>query len=109
MWSRRQSPAPMVDIRSSGGPAYTIWDAGTGRPLGTIEEGRAFRDAHPGAVYLHQGETYLVEELDLTQKQVVVRQATVDYYTQPGEEKMLEIIEEEANAWSGGLPIGWVG
>ena len=104
VWSRRQSPAPMVDIRSSGGPAYTIWDAGTGRPLGTIEEGRAFRDAHPGAVYLHQGETYLVEDLDLTQKQVVVRQATVDYYTQPGEEKMLEIIEEEANAWSGGLP-----
>ncbi|HEX2368974.1 MAG TPA: DEAD/DEAH box helicase [Acidimicrobiia bacterium] len=104
VWSRRQSPAPMVDIRSSGGPAYTIWDAGTGRPLGTIEEGRAFRDAHPGAVYLHQGETYLVEELDLTQKQVVVRQATVDYYTQPGEEKMLEIIELEANAWSGGLP-----
>jgi DEAD/DEAH box helicase domain-containing protein len=83
---------------------YTIWDAGSSRPLGTIEEGRAFRDAHPGAVYLHQGDTYLVEDLDLALKQVVVSQAAVDYYTQPGEEKMLEIVEEDAAAWSGALP-----
>ena len=104
VWSHRQAPAPTVDIRSSGGPIYTIWDAGSGRPLGTIEEGRAFRDAHPGAVYLHQGDTYLVGDLDLTGKQVVVSRASVDYYTQPGEEKMLEIIDEEAVAWSGALP-----
>ncbi len=104
VWSRRQSPAPMVDIRSSGGPTYTIWNSASGRAIGTIEESRAFRDAHPGAVYLHQGETHLVEELDLALKQVVVRPGTVDYYTQPGEEKMLEIVDEQAATWSGALP-----
>jgi DEAD/DEAH box helicase domain-containing protein len=38
---------------------------------------------HEGAVYLHQGETYLVTQLDLDMRYAVLRPAEVDYYTQP--------------------------
>ncbi len=38
---------------------------------------------HPGAIYLHYGDTYLVEELDLTKRVAYVIPVEADYYTQP--------------------------
>ena len=35
-----------------------------GRMLGSADVGQASASVHPGAVYLHQGETYLVDSLD---------------------------------------------
>jgi DEAD/DEAH box helicase domain-containing protein len=93
-WSHRQRPASRVNIRSSGGPTYVI--VSEGEPLGTFDEERAFRDAHPGAVYLHQGDTHVVERLDLSRREVRVRPEDVDYYTQPKTEKDLEIIDLHA-------------
>lgn len=90
-WAQRQRPAPRVDIRSSGGPTYVI--VSEGEPLGTFDEERAFRDAHPGAVYLHQGETHVVNRLDLERREVRVHPEAVEYYTQPKTEKDLEIID----------------
>jgi DEAD/DEAH box helicase domain-containing protein len=93
-WARRSRPAPAIDIRGSGGPPYVIVN---GREfLGTLEEARVFRDAHQGAVYLHQGDAFLVEDLDTAQRQVRVRPANVDYYTQTREETDLEVLELEA-------------
>ncbi|MGH9053717.1 MAG: DEAD/DEAH box helicase [Acidimicrobiia bacterium] len=95
-WAHRQAPAPEIDLRSSGGPVYTIVDAGAGQLLGTIEEVRAFSQTHRGAVYLHQGATYLVEELDLARHEVRVRPADLDFYTQPKIEKSLQVIAIDA-------------
>jgi DEAD/DEAH box helicase domain-containing protein len=65
-------------------------------PIGTIDEGRVFSQAHPGAVYLHQGDSYLVEDLDVTARTATVRRAEVGYYTQPHEEKWVGISSREA-------------
>ena len=35
-----------------------------GTLIGSVDESRVFSQAHPGAVYLHQGDGYVVEELD---------------------------------------------
>ena len=49
----------------------------------TVEdESFVFRDLHPGAIYLYEAETYLVEELDLDEHLVFLRKANVDFYTQ---------------------------
>jgi DEAD/DEAH box helicase domain-containing protein len=69
--------------------------------LGTLEESRVFRDAHVGAIYLHQGDSYLVEELDTAHREVRVRPADVGYYTQTRQEINLEVIEPEAAATMG--------
>ncbi len=91
MWAHQQPPAPRISIRSSGGPTYTITsDEGL---LGTMEETRAFTDAHPDAVYLHQGDTYVVEELDLRRHEIRVRSGKVNYYTQAKSEKLLEVLQ----------------
>jgi DEAD/DEAH box helicase domain-containing protein len=63
-----------------------------GRLLGVVEESRALRDAHPGAVYLHQGDTFISRRLDWERGEVVVAPADVDYYTQPKVETDLEVL-----------------
>ncbi|KUI46377.1 DEAD/DEAH box helicase [Mycobacterium sp. GA-1199] len=57
-------PHPAVDIRGSSGGQIAILEAGTGRMLGSTGAGQAPASVHPGAVYLHQGETYVVDSLD---------------------------------------------
>lgn len=58
-------PHPAVDIRGSTGGQIAILEAGTGRMLGSTGVGQAYASVHPGAVYLHQGESYIVDSLDL--------------------------------------------
>jgi len=92
-WARRRSPAPDVGIRSAGGGPYNIVDDTTGKLMGTLDEGAAFLQAHAGAVYLHQGETFLVEKLDLATREARVVPSKVGYYTQPREEKWIGLRE----------------
>jgi len=57
-------PHPAVDIRGSSGGQIAILETATGRLLGNSGAGQAPASVHPGAVYLHQGESYLVDSLD---------------------------------------------
>ncbi|OBI47250.1 DEAD/DEAH box helicase [Mycobacterium sp. E796] len=58
-------PHGAVDIRGSAGGQIVIVEADTGRLLGSTGVDRAPATVHPGAVYLHQGETYVVDSLDI--------------------------------------------
>ncbi|MDD1679433.1 MAG: DEAD/DEAH box helicase [Methanomicrobiales archaeon] len=66
-----------------------------GKILETMDRSQAFREGHQGAVILHGGETYLVQELDLETKVVRVKAAEVDYYTESIRSTDLTIIGEE--------------
>jgi len=76
-------PAPEISIRSAAGPGYEIVDDRRGRVLGTVDAQAAFYHVHPGAVYLHLGETYQVRHLDLDRRRAYVEPAKGDYYTEP--------------------------
>ncbi len=81
-WSGRQRyPAQDVDIRSAAGPAFRMV-VPPRRTIGTVESARVFEQAHPGAVYLHQGDTYLVTGLDIDARIAHVAPSAVDYHTQ---------------------------
>ncbi len=71
-----------LDIRAGGGHVYRIVQEDTGQLIGTADEHRAFATLHPGAVYLHQGEQFLVRKLDLVAGVALVEDADPDYYTQ---------------------------
>ena len=60
----RRRPHPEVDIRGSGGAQVAVVEADTGRLLGTVDAGSACTAVHPGAVYLHRGDSFVVDELD---------------------------------------------
>ena len=75
-------PAERVNLRSTSNDPYTIVEEGTGALLETVESAVAFFQIHPGAVYLHQGETYLITELDIPGRTAHARATDAPYYTQ---------------------------
>ncbi len=89
-----ESPAADVSIRSASGDMFRIIELETGSLLGTVEEPRAFFHVHEGAIYLHQGDPYIVVQLDLEKKLALVREAEGDYYTQPRDDTDIHIIKE---------------
>jgi DEAD/DEAH box helicase domain-containing protein len=91
-YSSRTAPHRHVDLRGTGS-RYHIVGSGAGKNKGEIDEFRAFKETHPGAIYLHKGDTFLVDVLDLDTKTVKVSKAKVDYYTRVRSEKNTEILE----------------
>ncbi len=88
-------PQRGVSIRDIG-EGYSIVDRESGELIGTIDSHRAFRDCHPGAVYLHQGMQYVVKDLSWEERRIQVSGEAVDFYTQVNYEEETEILEEEA-------------
>jgi DEAD/DEAH box helicase domain-containing protein len=79
-------PAGRVSLRSAGHDSFAVVDVGGGEIIGTVEAARAHSTIHPGAVYLHLGQAYEVEELDLRNRRALVRGFSGDWYTQPKKE-----------------------
>jgi DEAD/DEAH box helicase domain-containing protein len=71
-----------LDIRAGGGRVYRIVQEDTGQMIGTADEHRAYGTLHPGAIYLHQGEQFLVRALDHVRRVALVEESDPDYYTQ---------------------------
>jgi len=72
-WARRGHPARRISLRGDGGDRpVKIVEESTGRLVGTMDQPSAHRLAHDGAVYLHQGESYLVRELCLEDRVALV-------------------------------------
>jgi DEAD/DEAH box helicase domain-containing protein len=94
VWDGRDYPAARVSLRSATPDAFTVVDASTGALLGIVERERAYTTVHEGAVYLHLGEQYLVQELDLDARTAVVEPFSGDWYTQPKKETMTVVDEE---------------
>lgn len=51
------------------------------RVIGQVDAISAPELVYPQAIYMHEGETYFVEDLDLVNRVAYVRRANVDYYT----------------------------
>ena len=99
-WTDRSRASDLADIRSSGGAPVRLVEGETGRVLGTVDQSSAHGTAHPGAVYLHQGETFLVESLDLEENVAVISAADPDYSTSAREITDIAIMgEREHAAW----------
>jgi len=92
LYSHRKLPHRYVNIRGSGNQ-FNIINRKTGKNKGAIDEFRAFRETHPGAIYLHRGDTHIVDSLDLKTRTVKISKADVDYYTQVRGYKETEILE----------------
>ena len=90
-FSHRVHPHRMVDIRSAG-EGFTIFEEGTKRLVGKISVPRVYSECHPGAIYLHKADPYVVTHLDQGKREVWAKQVEVDYYTRALSEKETEIL-----------------
>jgi len=103
-------PAQDISLRSASAQNYLLVEQDTGQILETVEEAVALSQIHPGAVYLHQGESYLVSELELATRTAYASPAKVDYYTQAQELTDLQVlkVKEEKEAGRGKVYLGEV-
>lgn len=111
LFARRRRPHRDVTLRGAGRTCRIRRGAG-GPVIGTVDGPRAPREAHPGAVYLHQGRQYLVTELDLEAGEALAEAVDVDYFTTPLTEKetmVLEVLGHSSDgplhAWTGRLRV----
>ncbi|HTR97366.1 MAG TPA: DEAD/DEAH box helicase [Candidatus Acidoferrales bacterium] len=83
-WAKSDFPGAKVSLRSMSDDTYTIQDASRGQAvMGTVDAISGLELVYPGAIYLHDGESFFVKDLDLVQKIATVEPREVDYYTQP--------------------------
>jgi DEAD/DEAH box helicase domain-containing protein len=78
-WAGRGRPD--VDIRGSGGEPVSIIEAGTGRLLGTVDGDAAHATVHDGALYVHRGDTFVVDEFDVEDASAVVHAESPEWTT----------------------------
>ncbi|MCQ9341209.1 DEAD/DEAH box helicase [Corynebacterium phoceense] len=83
-----------VSLRGGSGEEVMIVDHTTGRLLGTIDAARAAGQVHPGAVYLHLGESYVVDELDFSNYVALVHPEIPNYTTQPRSTTDIRILSQ---------------
>jgi len=97
-YTAQDYPAEKVNLRSASGGRFALLDeARNYRTLEEIEASSAPQRVHLGAVYLHQGESYLVTRYDAEMGFAVARPAEVDYYTVPREWSDVRIVRSLAH------------
>ncbi len=97
-WMADQYPAQNVSLRSASA-ANVILQVEDGEQtitLGHVDMGSAPWIVHPGAIYLHEGQTYRVAALDLENHVSVLSPIQLDYYTEPRRETSVELVETRA-------------
>jgi DEAD/DEAH box helicase domain-containing protein len=94
VYAGRGFPAWEVGLRSGSAVEFRIVDSG-GNLVGTVDEGRVFESVHPGAVYLHQGQHYRVQRLDLDDRAAWVEETDGAEWTEARTATDLAIVGED--------------
>ena len=82
-WANSEIPTRSVSLRTISNDTYAIVDASQGgKVIGNVDSISAPELVYPQAIYLHEGQSYLVKSLDVEAKLATVEPAEVDYYTQ---------------------------
>jgi DEAD/DEAH box helicase domain-containing protein len=75
--------------------------------IGQLERAAAPALLHPGAVYLHQGQSFLVERLDWDDGHAWVRPAEVDYYTIASGSQQVQVLAVDEQRSAGGVSLAY--
>lgn len=101
-WTGRDRPE--VDLRGTGGAPVAVVESASGRLLGTVDPGAAHHQLHNGAVYLHRGETYVVDLLDLDDEVALVHRESPDWFTQARDTTAVSVVSVRSHHDAG--PVG---
>ncbi len=99
-WMADQYPAERVSLRSASPDRVLLQVEGEDgwQTIGEVDEASAPWMVHPQAIYLHEGQTYRVEALDLDQNLARLHPSQADYYTEPKRETTVQLIATTSEA-----------
>ncbi len=106
-WTRPDRAVDAIDLRSLGGKAIDIVDLGSGRVVGVVDRGAADRTVHPGAVYLQQGDQWLVDEYLPDDNHALVHLDHPGYFTQPKSVSQVRVLGTTASRGFGRGTVSW--
>ena len=108
-WMADQYPADSVSLRSASAETVVLQvddphpdpppsKTGDGRIVGEVDRESAYWMTHPQAIYLHEGQSFIVDELDLDHSIARLRATDTDYYTEPRSETTVLLLDKTAEA-----------
>ena len=78
-----ESPALSIPIRGARQDTYQYIDVMIGQLLEEVEIERVYFEAYEGAVFIHQGITYICQSVHHDMRVVYLARTQVQYYTRP--------------------------
>jgi DEAD/DEAH box helicase domain-containing protein len=81
-WMSRAYPAERVCLHAGDMDNFVVFDEGERQVIGEVDRPSAMSLIHPGAIYGHQGEQYLIKELDFDKRRALASKVDSDYYTE---------------------------
>jgi DEAD/DEAH box helicase domain-containing protein len=108
-WMADTYPAAALSLRSAS-PENVVLQVEDGtKPwtLGEVDMASAPWMVHPRAVYLHEGQQYFVQELDLAKQIATLIPVALDYYTEPQRQTEVKILTRADEAEVPGGQKGW--
>ena len=92
-WLESTLPQTTVSLRSAGPNRVGIMSNESGKPelIGEVDRSSAYWMVHPGAVYYHNGVSYLIEELDLETDTAAAKRCVVSYSTEAQKESHISV------------------
>lgn len=108
-WMSDSYPAANISLRSASAESVVLQTSGEERPaaIGQIDLSSAYWMVHPKAVYLHEGQQYFVQDLDLKKHTAVLVPVGLDYYTEPQRETEIQVLAESQVTDVAGGQKGW--
>ncbi|SIN91933.1 DEAD/DEAH box helicase [Halodesulfovibrio marinisediminis] len=106
IFAAKKRPHRHVDLRGAGNNFHIESEDGT--VIGSVDGVKAFKETHPGAVYLHKGQTWSITELDFGTRTAKAKKGRVNYYTRTRCNKSTEILEviDQTVVWGSRLCFG---
>jgi len=91
-WTGGAFPAGEFSLRNIHNDRFKVVNRITGTTITEMSRPQVYREAHPRAVYLHDGTQYQVESLDLIQHVATVTEVEQNFYTQPDVRTAIEVL-----------------
>lgn len=104
-WTKRERAHDLADLRGTGGAPVRIVEGTTGRLLGSVDAAASHATVHRGAVYLHQGESYVVDELALDDGVALVHRDDPDWTTSARDLTDIAIVDAGRSRRAGDVAV----
>ena len=105
-WMKDQYPAANISLRSASAQSIvlqTVTEDGRPWTVGTVDSESAAWMVHPGAIYMHEGQQYFVQEFNLEHQLAQLIPVGLDYYTEAQRSSEIEVLStNEQSAINGG-------
>ncbi len=99
-WMSDTYPAANISLRSASPENVVLHTDEDGQPrtVGLIDLASAYWMTHPRAIYMHEGQQYFVQDLNLQNHTAYLIPVALDYYTEPQRETEIQILSESAQS-----------